>query len=257
MDNTDLAQDETGDTKLEAGVASAVNAVAAANAANPLAEQVYQQLKQDIFSFRLLPGDRFSENGIAQYYGVSRTPMRDGLFRLQREGYLEVGFRRGWKVAQINFEQLDQLYDLRIVLELAAFERIAAGDAPHAAIDTLKSIWCIDLTERESDPVTMFGMDEDFHRQLVAATGNNEMLRVHNEVTERIRIVRRLDFVKPHRTSATYDEHAKMLYLLERSRIQEASILLRAHITQSKLEVRRITLSMLAAARDQKLPFVS
>ncbi|HTJ93359.1 MAG TPA: FCD domain-containing protein, partial [Pararobbsia sp.] len=110
---------------------------------------------------------------------------------------------------------------------------------------------------RESDPDTMFGMDEDFHRRLVAATGNNEMLRVHNEVTERIRIVRRLDFVKPHRTSATYDEHAKMLYLLERSRIQEANILLRAHITQSKLEVRRITLSMLAAARDQKLPFVS
>ena len=69
------------------------------SAANPLAEQVYQRLKTDIFSFRLFPGDRFSENGIAQYYGVSRTPMRDGLFRLQREGYLEVGFRRGWKVA--------------------------------------------------------------------------------------------------------------------------------------------------------------
>jgi DNA-binding GntR family transcriptional regulator len=43
-------------------------------AANPLAEQVYQQLKNDIFSFRLFPGDRFSENGIAQHYGVSRTP---------------------------------------------------------------------------------------------------------------------------------------------------------------------------------------
>src|SRR5476649_1796635 len=97
------------------------------NAANPLAEQVYQRLKTDIFNFRLFPGDRFSENGIAQYYGVSRTPMRDGLFRLQREGYLEVGFRRGWKVSPINFDQLDQLYDLRIVLEVAAVERIGAG----------------------------------------------------------------------------------------------------------------------------------
>jgi len=58
------------------------------NAPNALAEQVYQQLKTDIFSFRLFPGDRFSESDIAQHYGVSRTPMRDGLFRLQREGYL-------------------------------------------------------------------------------------------------------------------------------------------------------------------------
>jgi DNA-binding GntR family transcriptional regulator len=231
---------------------------AAPAAANPLAEQVYQQLKSDIFSFRLFPGDRFSENGIAQHYGVSRTPMRDGLFRLQREGYLEVGFRRGWKVAPINFDQLDQLYDLRIVLEVAAVERVGAGgELAHAAVEALKAIWCVEPELRESDPVKMFGMDENFHRQLVAATGNAEMLRVHNEVTERIRIVRRLDFLKPHRTSATYDEHSTMLNLIERNRLTEAIILLRAHITQSKLEVRKITLSMLAAARDSKLPFVS
>jgi DNA-binding GntR family transcriptional regulator len=227
-------------------------------AANPLAEQVYQRLKNDIFNFRLFPGDRFSENGIAQYYGVSRTPMRDGLFRLQREGYLEVGFRRGWKVATIDFNQMDQLYDLRIVLELAALERMTAGgDAARAAVDALKAIWCVEVKAREADAVKMFGMDEDFHRRVMASTGNAEMVRVHNDVTERIRIVRRLDFLKPHRTSATYDEHSTMLHLIERKRLTEASILLRAHITQSKLEVRKITVSMLDAARDVKLPFVS
>jgi hypothetical protein len=107
------------------------------------------------------------------------------------------------------------------------------------------------------DPVAMFVMDKNFHHQLVAATGNGEMLGVHNDVTERIRIVRRLDFLKSHRTSATYEEHAKMLHLIERTRLSEASILLRAHITQSTLKVHKITSSMLAAARDQKLPFVS
>ena len=228
-----------------------------ANAANPLAEQVYQRLKQDIFNFRLFPGDRFSESGIAGHYGVSRTPMRDGLFRLLREGYLEVGFRRGWKVCAINFEQLDQLYDLRIVLEVAAIERLASSGTSHVAIDALKTVWCVAPESRESDPLTMFELDEDFHRSLVAATGNAEILRVHNEVTERIRIVRRLDFLKPHRTSATYDEHATMLNLLERGKLAEAAILLRAHVTQSKQEVRKITVSMLAAARDSKLPFVN
>jgi DNA-binding GntR family transcriptional regulator len=234
--------------------------MAAANvpiAPNPLAEQVYQKLKSDIFAFRLFPGDRFSEHDIAQHYGVSRTPMRDGLFRLQREGYLEVGFRRGWKVAPINFEQLEQLYDLRIVLELASLERLPAGGAKHAVIDTLKAVWCVNPESRETNPVKMFEMDEDFHRQLVAATGNAEMLRVHNVVTERIRIVRRLDFLKAHRISATYDEHAKILHLIARNKLPGAGILLRAHITQSKLEVQKITLSMLAATRNQKLPFVS
>jgi DNA-binding GntR family transcriptional regulator len=225
--------------------------------ANPLAEQMYQLVKQDIFNFRICPGDRFSETDIAQHYGVSRTPMRDALFRLLREGYLEVGFRRGWKVSDINFDQLDQLYDLRIVLELASIERLASAPPPHPAIDELKAVWCVAPELRESDPAIMFEMDERFHRGLVAATGNAEILRVHNDVTERIRIVRRLDFLKPHRTSATYDEHSTMLNLIDRGKLAEANILLRAHITQSKLEVRKITLSMLAAARDCKPPFVT
>jgi DNA-binding GntR family transcriptional regulator len=225
--------------------------------ANPLAEQVYQLLRRDIFSFRLFPGDRFSESEIAQHYGVSRTPMRDALFRVRREGYLEVGFRRGWKVADIDFQRLDQLYDLRIVLELASLDRLAAHAPMHRVIDELKTIWCIAPGSRESDPATLFGMDEGFHRGLIGATGNGEMLRVHNEVTERIRIVRRLDFLKAHRTSATYEEHAAILNLIDRGKLAEAHIVLRAHITQSKLEVRKITLSMLTGARDSKLPFVN
>src|SRR6201998_3430447 len=116
LGSTTLADSLAGGSNGPGGAAGPIGS----NGPNPLAEQVYQQLKSDIFSFRLFPGDRFSESDIAQHYGVSRTPMRDGLFRLQREGYLEVGFRRGWKVSQINFEQLDQLYDLRIVLEVAA-----------------------------------------------------------------------------------------------------------------------------------------
>jgi DNA-binding GntR family transcriptional regulator len=249
--NVGAAKDRPNATDAGAG------AVKTAYGANPLAEQVYQRLKQDVFDFRLFPGDRFSETDIAQHYGVSRTPMRDALFRLLREGYLEVGFRRGWKVCDINFERLDQLYDLRIVLELAAIERVANTSPPHHAIDALKAIWCTGPNARESDPARMFRLDEDFHRSLVESTGNVEMLRVHNEVTERIRIVRRLDFLKPHRTDATYDEHATMLTLIERGKLAEAGILLRAHITQSKLEVRKITVSMLAQARHTKLPFVS
>src|SRR5450830_2178366 len=99
-------------------------------AANPLAEQVYTRLKDDIFNFRLLPGDNFTETEMAQSYGVSRTPLRDALFRLQREGYLEVGFRRGWKVCAIDFQRLDNLYDLRIVLETAALERLCKDPDP-------------------------------------------------------------------------------------------------------------------------------
>jgi DNA-binding GntR family transcriptional regulator len=79
------------------------------------------------------------------------------------------------------------------------------------------------------------------------------MVRVHADITERIRIIRRLDFTQRRRVDATYDEHARILRAITRRRSDEAQRLLRAHIEQSKLEVRHITLDMLYQARQRTL----
>lgn len=222
-------------------------------ATNQLAEQVYNRIKDDIFNFRLLPGDNFTESSMAAQLGVSRTPLRDALFRLQREGYLEVGFRRGWKVCSIDFVRLDNLYDLRIILETAALERLCKAPNQPARLQALNDIWLIPEAQRETDPVLLAELDEQFHIELVAAAGNNEMTRIHTELTEKIRIVRRLDFLKKDRVLATYQEHGKILEMIARRRLTEAQTLLSAHITQSRLEVRKITLWMMAEARQQQL----
>lgn len=219
--------------------------------ANPLAEQVYSRLKDDIFEFRLLPGDHFTETEMATRYEVSRTPMRDALYRLQREGFLQVGFRRGWKVRNLDFAYFDELYDLRIVLENAALERICQMEEHPPQLLELKAIWMVPEAERKQDGRLLAGLDEGFHTTLVAAAGNNEMTRIHAELTEKIRIVRRLDFTQGERIAATYQEHGKLLQLLLRRQYTEASMLLRSHIQQSKVEVRKITLHRLHEAQAQ------
>jgi DNA-binding GntR family transcriptional regulator len=218
--------------------------------ANPLAEQVYARLKDDIFDFRLLPGDRFTETEMATRYDVSRTPMRDALYRLQRDGYLEVEFRRGWQVRNLDFVYFDNLYDLRIVLECAALERICQMTDTPQELSELKNIWLVPEEEREQDGRRVAQLDEMFHTSLVSAAGNLEMTRVHADLTEKIRIIRRLDFTQGSRVDATYQEHAKLLRLLLRRKVTEALMLLRSHIQESKLEVRKITLHKLREAHD-------
>ena len=139
-------------------------------------------IKDDIFEFRLLPGDQFTEQGIAEKLSASRTPIRQALFRLQQEGYIEVKFRNGWQVAPFDFEKFEYLYELRIVLELDA--------------------------------------------------------------------IRRWDFTKPSRITATYDEHAQILKTILKRRTDEACRLMQSHIELSKMEVRKITIHMLHAARN-------
>ena len=85
-----------------------------------LAEQVYATLKAELDDFRLVPGDRFSEAELGQRLGVSRTPVREALFKLRNEGFLDVEAKTGWSVRPIDFGRLEQLYDLRVILELAA-----------------------------------------------------------------------------------------------------------------------------------------
>ncbi len=216
------------------------------------ADEVYQQIKRDVAEFSLVPGDRFTENELSERHGVSRTPVRQALFRLQQEGYVEVLFRSGWRVLPFDFERFEQLYDLRMVIETTAVQRLCAdgGCVNTELLNQLIAIWTVAVAGRSSDMVQVSKWDEEFHCALVAAAGNAEMARVHRDVTERIRIIRRLDFTKQARIDATYDEHAKILKAIQRKRGDQAAMLLRAHIETSQAEVRKITLHQVHLARQ-------
>lgn len=214
-----------------------------------LAERVYQALKDDIFAFRLMPGDRFSESEIAARMAVSRTPVRQALFRLEREGFVDVWFRSGWQIKTFDFAWFESLYDLRTVLECEAVKRLCRLPANDCAslLAELVSFW-IDAP-RLADGIAVSLRDEAFHMALVAAVGNGEMARIHAELTEKIRIIRRLDFTREDRISATYDEHARILHAILHQQGEEAQRILTDHIAGSRAEVRKITLHMLQQAR--------
>ncbi|HYP85249.1 GntR family transcriptional regulator [Variovorax sp.] len=220
------------------------------------ADEVHAQLKRDIAGFRLVPGDRFTENEISERLGVSRTPVRQALFRLQQEGFVEVLFRSGWRVLPFDFDQFEQLYDVRMVLETTAVHRLCETDqrVDRSLLEQLAAIWLVPPAQRSADAEQVAQWDERFHCDLVAAAGNAEMARIHRDVTERIRIIRRLDFTLQRRIDATYDEHAKILKAVRANRGDQAAMLLRAHIETSQSEVRKITLHQVHMARHAGAP---
>jgi DNA-binding GntR family transcriptional regulator len=213
------------------------------------ADHVYLALKQDIFNFRLLPGDSFTETEVAERMLVSRTPVREALFRLERDGYLQVHFRSGWSVKPFDFQQFEDLYDLRLVLETASIRKLSDQTDP-VGLEDLTSFWMVPPEQRLTDELTVSARDEEFHVKLVESAGNPEISRVHGDVMERIRIVRRLDFTQAHRIEKTYDEHSLILQAILHHRADQAIMLLRAHIEASKSEVRKITLHRLHTARQ-------
>jgi DNA-binding GntR family transcriptional regulator len=216
-----------------------------------LADSVYEQLKTELFEFQLLPGDRFTEAEVAERTRASRTPVRQALYRLQREGFLDVNFRNGWEVRPLDFAQLDALYELRILLEQASVRRMAELSAEELSevLSPQEARWGVRPSERSGVGARVAVWDEEFHCRLVAASRNPEFARVHLEVTEKIRIVRRLDFTASARIRATYEEHGAMLEGLRRRAFDEVAMLLALHIDASRAKARKITLLRLQNAR--------
>jgi len=213
-----------------------------------LVQSVYERMKQDLSDFRMRPGDRYAESELVARYGMSRTPLRVALYMLVREGYLvKVPGHSGWMVRPLEFTHFEDLYDVRVGLELMAIHKICRA-VTFPDLEHLRRVWLVPQSERLTDATRVAQLDEEFHSDIVAAAGNVEMSRIHSDLTDRIRVIRRMDFLAPTRLVTTYDEHAKLLRAILRRMEGDAAMLLRAHIDSSKAEIRHITLHKLALA---------
>ena len=215
-----------------------------------LADRVYDDIKEAIFDFQMAPGERFAEQELATRFGVSRTPLRFALHVLAKENFLiRVDGHARWQVKPIDLNYFDDLYDFRTEIEIVAVKRLCLMD-PMPNLSRLTNFWCCSIDQRESNGREIARQDEHLHSALVALTGNSEMLRTHRKLNELIRIIRRLDFVDPVRIEAAFEEHTEILSAVISRRAEVAEMLLRAHISASRKEIRQITLHKLIEARQ-------
>lgn len=104
-----------------------------------LSEQAYLRLRQEILICNLAPGEVVSERVLARRYEMSKTPIREALTQVCREGLMQRLPGRGYMVAPITIQDIRELFDLRLILEIAAAERAVQHPSPHL-IALLKQI---------------------------------------------------------------------------------------------------------------------
>jgi DNA-binding GntR family transcriptional regulator len=216
-----------------------------------LGDRVYVELKTRFSEFQILPGDRLSELELSDELKTSRTPVRQALQRLSLEGLMTLVPRVGWIVPEIDFSKIDFLYDFRVLIECHA-GLTACNKREHPSLRNLTDIWSVHENDRATEPELVAKLDEQFHRTLVSLVENPEILRVYDDLIERIRLVRRLDFLKQNRVHATYQEHQKILKSILSAKREETTDLIRAHIEASKAEVRKITVQSIQSAREKR-----
>lgn len=215
------------------------------------AHDVYQQLKTQIMGFELYPGSRVTETELAAHFGVSRTPVREALQRLQLEGYVTVRPKQGCFIREIDIDEIDEHYQVRIALEMCAIE-LACTRMPERALKDLARQWdpAYQPTE-EPDVESMSARDESFHIALAEGSGNLVLADYLQRVNQNIHIIRRLDFTNHMRVDLTYKEHHAICQHLIARDVVAAQQAMTQHIRRSQQAAKTITLEQLSRARSR------
>jgi DNA-binding GntR family transcriptional regulator len=143
--------------------------------ARSLARRAYEALKQDILTCELRPGAQIFEGELAQRYGTSKTPVREALNLLGQEGLVEVLPRRGYLVAPVTLRDVQEVFQLRLLLETAAAE-LAAEHISEDSLRKLRALVAVRYTYRDRASYSRFlRANRAFHVAVAEASGNQRL----------------------------------------------------------------------------------
>ncbi|MBI3997958.1 MAG: GntR family transcriptional regulator [Armatimonadetes bacterium] len=197
----------------------------------------YRQLREAILRGQIPMGIRINELELAEAWQVSRTPIRDALRRLQAEGLVEVIPGRGAMVPRLGLADVDELYELREVLEARAARRAAERATPelHARLNVL--IKGFGTALKQGDIEQMVAVDQDIHAGIAAASGNARLERTIEGVRGQVHQIRQRTLRVKGRAAKSFREMAKLTAAIRARNGARAEAAMREHIVSLRADL--------------------
>ena len=197
-------------------------------------ELVYLKLREAIQAGKLKPGDRIMETEVADWFKVSRTPVRDAIRRLESEGMLMHEPRNGLAVARLNRQAVMELYVMREVLEGTA-ARLCARHASDMDILELT-----DLVKREQqlqgDFEALARHNHRFHEAIHRGAHNRYLEKSLGAVNDSMGLLGRSQMLLPHRAKAALSEHTEIARMIQKRDPDSAEEAARKHVRAAQRE---------------------
>lgn len=207
---------------------------------------VVASLREAILSRVLQPGQQFAEEDFAKAFGVSRTPVREAVLRLEAEGLVERLSRRGLVINQISPEEVLEIYEVRIALDALAAELASTAITPPEVAELR---WINDRMHaagEDDDYEEMARLNLEFHDLMARASRNSFLIRMVREVHNRVRRFSSTTFAYPARWQTAVEEHHAILSALEQGDGYTARQSAWEHMANAK----KVRLKMVEEARD-------
>lgn len=195
-----------------------------------LREQVVGALRAAVISGEMQPGRVYSAPSLAARFHVSATPVREALLDLTKEGLVESVRNKGFRVTEVTDKQLDDITELRALIEVPMVTRIASGITAGEvrALRPLADAIC--AAAEEGDLIGYIEADRRFHLALLELTGNAQVVEVVDELRSRTRLYGLARLVEQRALTGSAQEHHEILDALEARDPARTEDVMRRHI---------------------------
>ncbi|HBQ87432.1 MAG TPA: GntR family transcriptional regulator [Syntrophomonas sp.] len=200
----------------------------------PLRELVLEAIREAIITGTLKPRERLMEIQLAEELGVSRTPIREALRKLELEGFIVMVPRKGAYVADLTFKDIADVFEIR-----AALEGLAAGlAAERITDDELENMERL-LVEKaeaiaEKDIEKLVAADTKFHDALYRASRNQRLSNIISNLREQIQRFRTTSLSYPGRSRRSLEEHRSIVEAIQSRDVQSARQAAQEHIENAE-----------------------
>jgi DNA-binding GntR family transcriptional regulator len=213
-----------------------------------LSAKVASILRDRIVRWEYPPGHRFTEEGLCAEFGMSRSPIREALRMLVENKLVDKTPHKGYSVKQLDFTEINELYDVRLALETFAVQRLIERGYPQAEWDDLHKTW-EDINGRPAtDSINIALEDENFHERLATWTGNRHLAQQLRTIDERLHFIRMTDIAVPGRLATTAVQHLRILECIKEGDTAGSREAVRVNIEDGRSNVEHAIKEALARA---------
>jgi DNA-binding GntR family transcriptional regulator len=215
----------------------------------PKTTSTYQQLAYDyikgqIMSLGLKPGETITDSQIASQLNISRTPVREAFYRLEKEGLLVNETRRGWKIYTLSLENIHDIFDLKEVIEGMVARKAAECRDEDLRQSLRDALVKMETASNANDPAAWLEADVHLHDVLFIMSGNERARNIVDDLNVQWHRVRVGFVALQGRTRRSADEHRAFIECILEGNGEKAEIQIRAHLHQVREELAHLLVTM-------------
>jgi DNA-binding GntR family transcriptional regulator len=203
-------------------------------ATSSLREEAYRAIRAGIVTGEITSGTLYSTPSLARRLGVSATPVREAMLDLANEGLVEPVRNRGFRIVPMEDSDLDEILELRLLLEVPSAGRVAGTLKPDEIERLRQHVEELEQAAEDKDLAAYLAADHAFHLALLAPLGNRRLLDVVSRLRDQQRLYGLPGMVESTAFAATAAEHRAILDAVAAGEGRQAEELMRRHLRHTR-----------------------